>query len=139
MRQEILTCITNAQITAAVNLDHKELKDDDIPPIITALKTYVPHLEVLSLDYNNLNDNGATLLAQSLADHFPKLRQLSLQFNKLDKQGIASILSLKKINPSLDILLHGNKIISVTEIFKIEQEISTKDQTLNIKSRPGKA
>lgn len=86
----------------------KKITDNDLIPIITALKcnNFVVGID---LSYNNINDNGVCLIATYLQDT-ATLQTLVLSYNDIHFEGVKSIANALQFNRSLLVLvLDGNK------------------------------
>gem|GEM_PF-5322431 len=120
MRTEILEKITQNKNIFKVSLINMGINDNELLEIIETIKHSKPTVSVFDFDNNNITDEGAKILSEQLPD-FNNIKEISLQFNNIGKEGAIELFSLKKIFSELDILFHGNKIISVSEMDEIER------------------
>jgi Ran GTPase-activating protein (RanGAP) involved in mRNA processing and transport len=124
MRDELKNKIMQPNNSNEIHLVNMQINDDEVTEVLTMLKEIKPHISVINLDENYLGDKGAAILEKNLR-YFNNLSELSLQFNRIGKEGASSILRLKNRFAALDILLHGNLILNVSDMEEIIAHATT--------------
>ncbi len=118
MRDDIKTKIKDSK-DGQVNLDGMNILDTEVEEIALQIKKRIPHVQTIILSNNLISDDGAIILG-NLFRSLSELTVVDLQFNKIDKIGATALFTLKKLHPTMMILMHGNKIINVEDMLKIE-------------------
>lgn len=106
---------------ADVDLQNMAISDDEISDIVTLMSELHPNAHKIFLNNNQITDKGAILLGTSFIN-LPHLTFIDLQFNDIGLKGADNILKLKSVHPKIIIALHGNQIVSASDINKIEEK-----------------